>query len=125
MLSGKTGGIVEGAPVHSILSFEQQKELLLLQMQHDKMKCEAEQARISLEWEKLSLYREGRLSMEAFQALGGESGSSCGRSSHFDIVGSLKLVPKFNEQDSFNCLKEWRTLGVGLVRIARLCYSVY
>ena len=64
---GKTGGVVEGALGSKSFSFEQQKELLLLQMAHDKMKYEAEQARISLERDKLSLLREGRLSIEAVQ----------------------------------------------------------
>ena len=96
---GKTGGVVEGALGSKSFSFEQQKELLLLQMAHDKMKYEAEQARISLERDKLSLLREGRLSIEAVQALGGVRGSSHGRASHFDLVGNLKLVPKFNERD--------------------------
>ena len=92
VLPGKTGDVVECAPGNKAFSFEQQKELLLLQMAHDKMKCEAEQARISLEREKLSLLREGRLSRGDVQALGGERTSSHGRVSQFDLVGNLKLV---------------------------------
>lgn len=93
------------------LSFEQQRELLLLQMEHEKlkhkvqvekelalenMKFDIEQARITLEHEKLSLIREGRLSQGASQGPGGDS-SIVGHS--FDQVGNLRLVPLFNERD--------------------------
>ena len=99
VLPGKPGSVVGDAPGSTSFTFEQQKELLLLQMAHDKMKCEAEQDRISLEREKLSLLREGRLSREDMQALGGERVSAHSRVPHFDLVGNLKLVPKFNEKD--------------------------
>ena len=68
-------------------------------MAHNKIKCEAEQARISLERNKLSWLRDGRLSMEAVQALGGERASAHGRVPHFDLVGNLRLVLKFNKKD--------------------------
>ena len=99
VLPGKPGSVVGDAPGSTSFTFEQQKELLLLQMAHDKIKCEAEQDRISLEREKLSLLREGRLSREDMQALGGERVSAHSRVPHFDLVGNLKLVPKFNEKD--------------------------
>lgn len=95
-LAGTVGGSVEGAtgvflPLHQSadLSFEQQKEKLLLQMEHEHLKHQAEEekefalgkmscekvrevretARITLGCEKL---RKGRLSLEAGQGLGGD-----------------------------------------------------
>ena len=65
-----------------------------------KMKCDTEQAGITLEHEKLSLIREVRLSLEAGQGQGGDSflSGNC-FSSIFNPVGSLELVPRFNERD--------------------------
>lgn len=79
----------------SNLSFEQQKELLLLQMDHEKLKLRSEQgkmelekAKLDLEFLKLNLMKEGKLS---------SSGQE--QSMSFSITSNLKLVPKFNEED--------------------------
>ena len=121
ILPGKIGDVAETASSHSemaqstALSFEQQKELLLLQMEHERLKhkveveksekrrsevvqelaleklrCDAatEQARIKLEHEKLSLCREGKLNVEAGQGLAEDVFSGVRSSySHFDLVG--------------------------------------
>lgn len=115
ILPGKTGGVGDAAgaflPKSQVgnLPFEQQKELLLLQMQHEKLKHQieadkqlalermkngTEQARIKLEREKLSLIREGKLSLET-----GQSAECVSPVDGFDFVGNLKLVPRFSEKD--------------------------
>lgn len=73
------------------LSFEQQKELLLLQMEHEKLKQrseeskqELEKAKLEVEVLKLNLMREGKLS---------------GSRESFSLSSNLKLVPKINEED--------------------------
>lgn len=88
------GGIVDGAAdvfplLHQGvgLTFEQQRELLLLQMEHEKlkhrvevdkqlalekMKIDTKQPGITLELEKLALITEGKLSLEAGQGPGGD-----------------------------------------------------
>ena len=105
-------------------TFEQQKELLLLQLAHERdkqqweverqkiemeklrmefekqvaierLRCETEQAKIDLQATRLGLVREGKLSGEVWQ---GEDGSSPPSNSP-DIVSSLCLLPKFNERD--------------------------
>lgn len=91
----------------SSLSFEQQRELLLLQIAHDEKKLQLEldqqltvericrdmeQAKLDLQSASLGLVREGRLSGDF---LPGE-----GRSPRLsDLGGNLRLVPKFNERD--------------------------
>lgn len=97
------------------LIFEQQKELLLLQLSHEKdkqwlelerlemkkqvaierLRCETEQAKIDLQATRLRLVKDGKLSREALQ---GEDVSSAPLQSP-DIVSSLCLLPKFNERD--------------------------
>lgn len=84
MVDGAAGVL---SPLHQStgLSFEQQEELLLLQIEHEKlnheaevekqltlekMKYETEQARVTLERERL--IREGRLGSEADQGPGGD-----------------------------------------------------
>lgn len=53
-----------------------------------------------MERNKLGLIREGRLSLEAGHGLVGDGVSSGGRSSsHFHVVGNLRLVLRFNESD--------------------------
>ena len=83
------------------LTFEQQKELLMIQLDHDKFKLRAEldkekirqqteQAKLDMEQTRLSLVREGRLSA------GDVSRNSSDES---DVLGNLRLVPKFSEKD--------------------------
>lgn len=106
------------------LTFEQQKELLLLQLAHKKDKqqweverqkmeiekqrlefekqvaierlcCETEQAKIDLQATRLGLVREGKVSGEVWQE--GDGSSSSLRSP--DVVNNLRLLPKFNERN--------------------------
>ena len=133
VLPGKVEGVIEPTGSSSVitqstaLTFEQQKELLLLQMEHERLKhrveieksekrrseverelafgklrydAATEQARIRLEHESLRLDREDKLDMKAGHGLAEEVSSgvrfSC---SQFDIIGNLRLVPRFNERD--------------------------
>ena len=84
------------------MSFEQQNELLLLQMDHDKLKQQVDvekelalenikhatkQARIALEHEKFTLVREDKLNLRAAQELAGDVLSSGDKSSlPFDLL---------------------------------------
>lgn len=70
------------------LTFEQRKELMMLQIEQDKLRFQAERELRMLDLEKyqLSLVHEGRLS-----AVDG-AGS-------FDVGRNLRLVPEFNERD--------------------------
>lgn len=84
------------------LTFEQQKELLLLQLAHDKetfqleleQKIVVERLRRDTEQVKLEMVRDGRLSGDFLR---GEEYPVGSKSS--DLVANLRLVPKFNEQD--------------------------
>lgn len=81
----------------SALTFDQQKELLLLQMEHEKIKqksehdrMELEKAKMDLQFLKLKLIEEGKV---------GDVGSTVDEIEKFPLNQSLKLVPKFNEVD--------------------------
>ena len=92
------------------LSFEQQKELLTMQLEHEKlkqqkelemqleleqMKFKMEQTKLQLEQYKLDLIKEGKLNDSADR-------DSLGSSDFFprcDVSAKLRLVPKFNEKD--------------------------
>ncbi len=117
-------------------SFEQQRELLLLQMElsikHrvevdkeltlEKIKCGTEQTRITLVREKLSLIRDGSLSLEASQGLGGDFSSGAGSSSHYDLIcGLFQSSMTGSLKHFFLCLKGWLTQGTGLMPIAPSC----
>lgn len=95
ILETKMEESVPGASNLQSFSFEQQKELLLLQMEHEKVKqrseqgkIELEKAKLELEFQKLSLIKEGKI-----------FNSDQEQSMSFSLVSSLKLVPKFNEED--------------------------
>ncbi|XP_036974481.1 uncharacterized protein LOC119030758 [Acanthopagrus latus] len=92
----------------SNLTFEQQKEMLLLQLEHEKVKqrteiekqiaiekmpCEMEQAKLSLQRSRLELIRSGKMVDESVLSPPSES-SEC-----FDVLGNLRLLPKFNEKE--------------------------
>ena len=88
------------------LSFEQQKELMLIQLEMDrnrhqneieveKMRQKTEQAKINLQREKLELVREGKIDQKLLEG----DGDSVSGNNTFDLVGSLRLMPKFNEKD--------------------------
>ena len=114
----------------SSLLFEQQKELLLLQLEHDREKREhdrqhdreklehdrvkyekelafkqdMERAKIKLQQERIELVREGKISGESLFWEGDpdlpRGSSAFGRAPEtFDIVGNLRLLPRFNERD--------------------------
>lgn len=78
---------VNGTDLFS-LTFEQKKELLLLEMEKEKMAME--QMRITLERERVQLEQE-KLRMATSE------NSSPRR--EFDVVSNLRLVPKFEESD--------------------------
>lgn len=86
------------------LTFEQQKELLLLKLEHEKelerIKYKQEQLKLDVELQKLALIKDGKLSA---RSLNEESITST-----FDIASNLRLMPQFNEQDveTFFCLFE-------------------
>ncbi|KAK0144763.1 hypothetical protein N1851_016781 [Merluccius polli] len=74
------------------LTFEQQKELLMLKFEHEKelekMKYKMEQMKLEVEQNKLGLISEGKFPVGAVR---GESG--------FDVTKNLRLMPKFEEKD--------------------------
>lgn len=86
------------------LTFEQQKELLLLKLDHEKelekIKYKKEQLKLDLEMQKLTLIREGKVSAAVL--------NEEPISSRFDVASNLRLLPKFNESDveTFFCLFE-------------------
>ena len=84
------------------LTFEQQKELLLLQLNADMAK---EQLRVSLEKEKLG-FQHYRLDLiKAGMTVGNAEGSewseepATAQVKGFDVVRNLRLIPKFDEKD--------------------------
>ena len=95
------------------LTFDQQKELLMLQLDHDKFKLKAElekelavermrqqteQAKLEMEQSRLTLIKEGKLSAasELSKKSSLVSEQSC---DGFDVLGNLRLLPKFSEKD--------------------------
>lgn len=110
----------------SALTFDQQKELLLLQMEHEKIKqkserdkMELDKAKMDLQFLKLKLIEEGKV---------GDVGSTVGESEKFPLNQSLKLVPKFNEVDPdvfLLCLNVLLCYKVGLKPIVFCYYRVY
>lgn len=104
------------APV--ALTFEQQKELLLLQMERDKMSLDRERLRHYLEKEKLEL-EQYRLDLIKAGKLAGNAVLNEPEPSTspktFDLVANLRLVPKFDERDpdTFFCLFERVANGRG------------
>lgn len=103
-----------------VLTFEQQKELLLLQIDRGKLDMERERLRQSLEKEKLEL-EQYRLDLIKTGKLGGTAvldepaASSTQSSKMFDLVRNLRIVPKFDERDpdTFFCLFERLANGRG------------
>lgn len=92
------------------LSFEQQKELLTMQLEHEKlkqqkeleiqlelekMKFKTEQTKLELEHYKLNLIKEGKLNDNS----GRDSVGSSETFSRCDVSTKLRLMPKFNEKD--------------------------
>lgn len=93
--------------ISSGLSFEQHKELLLLQIEHDKVKLEKEvvveklkqeeHARIEIEITRLQLIKEGKLSAVVVYSKVTEVDLDPALS--FVVLVNLKLLPKFSERD--------------------------
>lgn len=86
-------------------TFEQQKELLALQFEQDKlrrqemfdlekMRQNTERMKLDLEHSRLQLIREGRLSSCVSSRTASDTGSGSA-----DIAACLRLVPRFNEWD--------------------------
>ena len=98
-------------PSQGQFSFEQQKELLLIQLEMErtkqqgviekerveieKGKIEMEKLRINLQREKVELVKEGKMD----QNLLATGGSSAIEKRPFDLVTNLRLMPKFNEKE--------------------------
>ncbi|XP_060777490.1 uncharacterized protein LOC132886624 isoform X1 [Neoarius graeffei] len=117
-----TGVLIEREPVSITsplaismegLSFDQRKELLLLQIQHEKYKIEAEfqkdlaveklrqeteQTRLDLE-HKLQVIREGKITPAPRLNSGLHFSVDQSDTLGFDVRGNLRLVPKFSESD--------------------------
>uniref|UniRef100_A0A8C5CMY1 Gypsy retrotransposon integrase-like protein 1 n=1 Tax=Gadus morhua TaxID=8049 RepID=A0A8C5CMY1_GADMO len=98
----------------SDLTFEQQKELLLLQLEHaktlksveiekqiavEKLRYQTEQAKLSVEQSRLELLRAGFSGGAASGAQESSSVRPGGGGECFDVLGNLRLLPKFNERD--------------------------
>lgn len=83
--AGPVGSSVVSDRDDVTLTFEQRKELLCLQM--EKLKHETELKRLELDERRLTLHAR-----DARDFVGGSSSS-------FDVGGSLRLVPQFNERD--------------------------
>ncbi len=87
----------------SHLTFEQQKQLLLIQAEmKEKMlevqnrielsKVQLQQQQLELKRYRLDLIRDGKLAVSG----GGERDLAFCK---FDVVGNMKLIPKFDEKD--------------------------
>uniref|UniRef100_A0A671UNG2 SCAN box domain-containing protein n=1 Tax=Sparus aurata TaxID=8175 RepID=A0A671UNG2_SPAAU len=107
VLQSPSGNVAFVGSTAVALTFEQQKELLLLQMERDKLGIEKERLRRSLEKEKLEL-QQYRLDLIKAGGLSGDAGTgwleesvAAGSQSlkRFDVVGNLRLVPKCEERD--------------------------
>lgn len=81
------------------LTFEQHRELLFLQFEHDKFKMkaqlEAEHTRLEIERTRLDLAKQGVASGVSRSP----SVALDGAYMEFDVIGNLRLLPKFNELD--------------------------
>ncbi len=98
-----TSAFVNETSTMSHLSFEQQKQLLLIQAEiKEKMleaqnrielsKVQLQQQQLELERYHLDLIRDGMLAVSG----GGERDLAFCK---FDVVGNMKLIPKFDEKD--------------------------
>lgn len=96
------------------LTFEQQKEMLLIQLKHDeimqkaeidkqlmveKLRFETEQAKLALEQHRLELIKSGMIISDCSVGFEGGSLVSSREDEGFDVLGNLRLLPKFNERD--------------------------
>ena len=95
-------------PTSQVFTFEQQKELLMLQSEQERLKLEqelqmerlrVEQSRLEIERSKLELIKEGKLTAVEAGVSGSMAAASGSRHQEFDIFRNLSLVPKFNERD--------------------------
>lgn len=84
-------------PHVGILTFEQKERLLLLQLEHERLKLQVEHEKTRNEQTNVELQK---YCLEIRE--GGQNGSADalqGASQMFDTAGNLRLVPKFNERD--------------------------
>ena len=108
VLQSPSGNVAFVGSTAVVLTFEQQKELLLLQMVRDKIGIEKQGLRYSSEKEKfklqqyrLDLIKAGRLWDDAGAEWSEESSVASGSQSlkMFDVVGNMRIVPKFEGID--------------------------
>ena len=104
---GEGDGTAGPLPIKSMqtqLSFAEQKELMLIQLEMERTKQQiemeklrqtTEQARINLQLQKVELVKEGKMDQRLLESEGAGGAEKRG----FDLVGSLRLMPKFNEKD--------------------------
>ncbi len=82
----------------SVLTFDQQIELLLLQMDHERMKQQSKQGKLELEKAKMELeYLKLKLLQESKPNT--YNSVEFAASGTFPLHQNVKLVPKFNEHD--------------------------
>lgn len=79
------------AATSSSLTFEQQRELLRLQLETKKLETDLEMAKLEIEAKRLQLVDEGKLKSD--------SPGLSPAAPKFHIASNLKLVPPFNERD--------------------------
>ncbi len=113
-LPGLSGGLAPSLVATNNLTFEQQKELLMLQLEHDKLikaaeiekqlaadklRYQTEQTKLSLQQYRFDLIKSGKPVTDVSGEL--ESSSFLPEYSEecFDVLGNLRLLPKFNERD--------------------------
>lgn len=100
LMEGAEESVLLDVPVgNQGLTFEQRKELMMLQLEQEKMKWElekekniTERMKVELQHNRLTLVKEGRLGDDSQVSLDGSV-------TRFDVSVSLRLVPKFNERD--------------------------
>ncbi len=84
-------------------------------------KVQLQQQQLELECYCLDLIRDGKLAVSG----GGERDLAFRK---FDVVGNMKLIPKFDEKDvgiSFYFSNVLRILEIGQMRSAHLCCNLF
>lgn len=118
--------------VQSHLTFEQQKELLVVQTEmKEKLlevqnriefsKIQLQQQQLELERYRFDLVRDGKLSLTEESE---RDSSSC----KFDTVRNLRLIPKFDEKEVerfFLLFERVADARHGQMKSERLCYNLY
>lgn len=97
--SGVTGDQGEKVvPVYTLssLSFEEQKELLLLEMEKSRISQEVELRKLDIESQRFALIREGKMGCHSGNL---QASIVSPAPKVFDVSRSLNLMPKFDEDD--------------------------